>query len=164
MPAKSVRAVRPPERDEAAVSRFIERFALVLTAAGMQRMAARAFGALLATESGSLTAAELVTVLQVSPASVSGAVRYLEQTGLARRDRSPGHRTDHFVLKADAWYELSADPSGIYDALADAMTDGVSAVGPTSAAGRRMADTRDFFEYLKVQMPLLVERWHATRG
>lgn len=164
MPARATRPSRPAGRDDEAVSRFIERFALVLTAAGMQRMAARVFGALLASESGTLTAAQLAAVLQVSPASVSGAVRYLEQTGLARRERVPGQRTDHFVLRTDVWYEDSARPAGIYQALSVALADGVSAVGSSSAAGVRLGETREFFEYLKVQMPMLVERWRASRS
>src|SRR5674476_1196214 len=66
---------------------FIEDFALVLTDAGMQRMGARAFGALLSSESGTLTAREIAGVLDVSPAAVSGAVKYLEQAQLVRRMR-----------------------------------------------------------------------------
>ena len=58
---------------EPAVRSFIERFALVLAAAGMQRMAARAFAALLVSEDGSLTAREFAELLQVSPADQGSA-------------------------------------------------------------------------------------------
>ena len=75
---------------EPAVRSFIERFALVLAAAGMQRMAARAFAALLVSEDGSLTAQEFAELLQVSPAAVSGSVRYLENARMVRRARRPG--------------------------------------------------------------------------
>lgn len=163
MAAVRTRPAARSERDDEAVARFIERFALVLTGAGMQRMAARAFGALLVSDSGALTARELADVLQVSPASVSGAVRYLEQTGLAHRDRVPGQRTDRFVLRADTWYEDSLSPPGIYDALANALADGLTAVGRSSPAGARIEETREFFEYLRVQIPLLVQRWQASR-
>ena len=159
-PAGSRRRVR---RDDEAVGQFIERLALVLTAAGFQRMAARAFAALLASESGSLTARELADRLQVSPASVSGAVSYLERARLTRRSRAPGQRTDHFVLGDDAWYEAIATRDDVFDALISAMDDGVTAVGPSSAAGERIVETREFFDYLKIEMPLMVERWRASR-
>ena len=126
-------------------------------------MAARAFAALLASESGSLTARELADRLQVSPASVSGAVSYLERARLARRSRDPGQRTDHFVLGDDAWYEAIATRDDVFDALISAMDDGVTAVGAASAAGERIAETREFFDYLKIEMPLMVERWRASR-
>ena len=46
-------------RDQDAVGRFVERFASVLTEAGIPRMPARVFAALLTADSSSLTAAEL---------------------------------------------------------------------------------------------------------
>ena len=74
-------------RDEEAVRRFIERFALDLAEAGMARMPARVFAALLADDDGRLTAAELAELLQVSPAAISGAVRYLAQLRMVSRGR-----------------------------------------------------------------------------
>ena len=44
-------------------SGFVERFASVLTESGFPRMPARVFAALLATDSGRLTAAELAAML-----------------------------------------------------------------------------------------------------
>jgi hypothetical protein len=44
-------------RDEEAVRRFIERFALTLTESGMARMPARAFAAILTADDGRCTAA-----------------------------------------------------------------------------------------------------------
>ncbi|GAA3092083.1 hypothetical protein GCM10020254_41410 [Streptomyces goshikiensis] len=59
-------------RNEEAVSRFVERFAAQLTEAGMQRMAARVFAQLLASDGGAMTSAELSEALRISPAAVSG--------------------------------------------------------------------------------------------
>ena len=78
------------ERNEQAVRPFIERFASVLVEAGVPPMPARVFSALLVTDSGRLTAAELTELLGASPAGISGAVRYLEQVGMIGRQREPG--------------------------------------------------------------------------
>src|SRR5690349_18190 len=83
--------------------RFVEVFANVLFEAGVPRMPARAFAAVLATDSGRLTAAELAEALQASPAAISGAVRYLTQVELLAREREPGSRRDVFVMRDDAW-------------------------------------------------------------
>ena len=72
-------------RDEAAVRRFVERFALDLTDAGMPRMPARVFAAILSTEEGRCTAAELAQMLQVSPAAI-GQSHFLERSQLFRRN------------------------------------------------------------------------------
>ena len=61
--------------------RFVEHFALLLDEAGVPRMPARVFAAILADDAGRLTAGELAERLQVSPAAISGAVRYLTQAG-----------------------------------------------------------------------------------
>ena len=82
-------------RDEEAVRRFIERFALTLTESGMARMPARVFAAILTADDGRCTAADLAGLLGVSPAAVSGAVRFLIQLRLVRREREPGERRDH---------------------------------------------------------------------
>ena len=44
-----------------------------------------------------------------------------------------------------------------------ALDEGVEAVGSTSPAGLRIAETRDFFAYLAAELPALVERWHESR-
>ncbi|MFG2127994.1 hypothetical protein ACGFNV_09360 [Streptomyces sp. NPDC048751] len=56
-------------------------------------MMAKVLAALFTTDSGSLTSAELVRRLQVSPASVSKAVGYLDRGSL--RGRSPEDRRHH---------------------------------------------------------------------
>src|SRR4029450_8047753 len=79
-------------RDDEAVRRVIERFALDLADAGMPRMPARVFAAILSAEDGRCTAAELAQLLGVSPAAVSGAGRYLLQVRICRGEREPGAR------------------------------------------------------------------------
>ena len=57
-------------------------------------MPARVFAALLFCDAGGLTSAELTELRSVSPAAISGAVRYLSQLGFISRDRKPGSRRD----------------------------------------------------------------------
>jgi predicted transcriptional regulator len=147
----------------AAIRAFIERFALVLAAAGMQRMAARAFAALLVSENGSLTAREFADLLQVSPAAVSGSVRYLENARMARRARRPGERTDHWTLGGESWYEAVGTRTDIVDALSAALDDGLAAVPAGSEAAERIAEMRDFFAFLSEEMPRIIARWRASR-
>lgn len=146
------------------VAEFIEGFALMLNQAGLQRMAARVFGALLAAQSDGLTAKEIGAALRVSPAAVSGAVGYLTRTGLANRVRTPGDRVDHFVVDGTTWAEAVAIETDRLHDLAGWLTKGAAAVPVGSPAHARMAETRDFFEFIAAEMPKLVDRWHASRG
>jgi predicted transcriptional regulator len=149
--------------DSAAVARFVERFAVLLTDAGVPRMPARVFACLLADEQGRLTARELAARLQVSPAAISGAVRYLLQVNLLSREREPGARTDHYRVDADVWYESIVQREALLQRWEDGLADGVELIGADSAAGRRLDHSRSFFAFLRAEMPLLMERWRAQQ-
>jgi DNA-binding transcriptional regulator GbsR (MarR family) len=146
------------------VSRFIERFASVLVEGGVPRMPARVFAALLATDSGRLTAAELAALLQVSPAAISGAVRYLAQVSLITREREPGSRKDVYLLHDDQWYEAIIRREPLLTRWERAILDGIDAVGAGTPAGARLRDTADFFEFLAAEMPALLTRWRQQRS
>lgn len=152
-----------PVRDDEAVRRFVERFALNLTEAGMPRMPARVFAAVLVAEDGRRTAAELADQLGVSPAAISGAVRYLTQLRLVSREREPRERVDHYRVSSDTWYEAIARRDEMVARWLQDLAEGVKAVGPDTAAGARLEETRAFFEYLLQEVPRLLERWRARR-
>ncbi|MDT7551523.1 MAG: hypothetical protein QOI16_59 [Pseudonocardiales bacterium] len=150
-------------RDAAQVSRFVERFAAALTDAGMPRMPSRVFAALLATDSGTLTAAELADQLVGSAGAVSGAVRYLIQTHLVDREHVPGSRKDHYRVRDDVWHAATISRDESMRRLSVALADGVAALGVETPAGARLAETREFFAFLQAEMPALVQRWEQTR-
>lgn len=150
-----------PEGQPGDVDRFIERFAMFLADAGLARMPARVFGALLVTDDGKLTAGELADQLQVSPAAISGAVRYLVQVGLAVRRRDPGERRDHYEVTDDLWYEAYANRDDQFKQWSAVMAEGVAAVGPDTKAGWRLDKSRQFFEFLRLEIPELLNKWRA---
>jgi len=150
-------------RDEEAVRRFIERFALDLTESGMARMPARVFAALLADDDGRLTAAELAELLRVSPAAISGAVRYLTQLGMVSRGREPGERRDHYQISSDMWYEVVARRDQLLARWEQDLQDGIKAVGPDTPAGARLEENRRYFEFLRHEAPKVMARWRELR-
>lgn len=150
-------------RDAEAVSRFVEHFAAQLVEAGVPRMPARVFTALLASDTGALTSAELGEQLQVSPAAVSGAVRYLAQLHLVSREREPGSRRERYRVHSDQWYESLTNRNAIIKRWEDALRDGVSSLGAATPAGRRLTETLAFFEFVEVEVEEMMERWRAHR-
>ena len=151
-------------RDGEAVRRFIERFALTLAESGMARMPARVFAAILTADDGRCTAAELAGLLGVSPAAISGAVRYLIQLRLVRREREPGERRDHYRISSDTWYEAVTRREEMIGRWEQDLADGVKAVGPGSAAGDRLEETRQFFEHFRKALEQAVLDWRALRA
>jgi predicted transcriptional regulator len=152
------------DRDQHAVLRFIERFATSLVEAGMSRMPARVFAALLATDSGRLTAAELAELLQASPAAMSGAVRYLVQLDLVSREREPGSRRDYYRLHDDVWYDSITRRDQILTRWEGSVREGLDALGPDTPAGVRLAETLAFFEFVQKEMPAMLSRWREHRA
>jgi DNA-binding transcriptional regulator GbsR (MarR family) len=152
------------EVNDEGIRRFVERFALLLTEAGMARTPARVFACLLATDSGRLTARELTEKLQVSPAAISGAVRYLTQAGVLVREREPGERRDHYAVHEHVWPEMFAARMAIVRRWEQALTDAVDLLGADRPAGRRLAETREFLAFLREEMPALLQRWEERRA
>lgn len=150
-----------PGRDEEAVRRFVENFAVTMSDAGFPRMPARVFVATMAAESGTRTAAELADYLQVSPAAISGAVRYLIQINMMTREREPGARRDHYAIPDDVWYETLSRRDQILEQWQDGLQDGVRVMGPDSQAGKRLHQMSEFFQFLLREMPKLYEKWRT---
>ncbi|WP_028807943.1 GbsR/MarR family transcriptional regulator [Streptomyces canus] len=150
-------------RDPDAVSKFVEGFAAQLVEAGMQRMPARVFAALLSSDEGSMTSAELGEQLRISPAAVSGAVRYLAQTHMVSREREPGSRRERYRVHGDQWYEALTNREAVIKRWEGALREGVSSLGAETPAGRRMAETLAFFEFVESEVAAMMERWREHR-
>ncbi|MEU1030278.1 MarR family transcriptional regulator [Streptomyces mirabilis] len=150
-------------RDEEAVSRFVESFAAQLVEAGMQRMPARVFGALLASDTGTLTSAELGAQLRISPAAVSGAVRYLAQQHMVSREREPGSRRERYRVHSNQWYEALTNREAVIKRWEYALREGVESLGRDTPAGRRLAETLAFFEFVDGEIAMMMARWQVYR-
>lgn len=142
-----------------AASGFVERFAGALAQMGFPRLAARVFAAILVDEEGKRTAAQLSTQLHMSPAAISGAVRYLVETGLITRERAPGQRHDLYRFYDSNWYETIMRRDRIYNQCDRTLREGIELVGSGSQAGTRLDETRRFFEFIHNEMTDIRDKW-----
>jgi DNA-binding transcriptional regulator GbsR (MarR family) len=145
-------------------SGYIERFAAVLTAAGFPPMPARVFVALLIADSGRLTAAELAAMLRISPAAVSGAVRYLIQLGLVHKERVPGSRRDYYRMPGNMWDDLLRMQDQVMTRWSAMVREGIDLVGPDTAAGARMAEQAAFLDFASAELSEVLARWKQYRA
>ena len=152
------------ERDREAVARFVERFASVLVEAGIPRMPARVFAALLATDSGRLTAAELSDQLQASPAAVSGGVRYLVSVGMISREGEPGSRRNHYRVHDSVWDEVMTGRDRLLVRWSAVLRDGIKVVGADTPAGTRLAESVQYFEFVSAELPQIFKRWQEHKA
>jgi hypothetical protein len=155
----------PAEDDyEERLLRYVERFARVLEDSGVPRMPARVFAYVLAEDADRYTAGELAAGLRVSPAAISGAVRYLVQVGLLGRDREPGVRSDIYRIDDDdVWSRIFLQRSDVLRRYEKAAAEGVEVLGLDHAGGRRMRESQHFFAFLDGELDGLLERWREHR-
>ena len=142
---------------------FIEHFASLLNESGVPPMPARIFVTLLAADSGRLTAAELAGQLGVSPAAVSGGVRYLIQVGMVSRESEAGSRRHYYRVPDRVWPEYLRARDQIVTRWAAIMREGAEALGASSPAGERLAESAMFFDFVSKELPLMLERWQEYK-
>jgi len=143
---------------------YIERFASVLVSAGFPPMPARVFVALLVTDSGRLSAAELAAMLRISPAAVSGAVRYLIQLGMVHKERVPGSRRDYYRMPGNMWDNMIRMRDQVMTRWTALVREGIDLVGPDTPAGARLAEQAAFLEFVSKELSDVLARWERYRA
>jgi Helix-turn-helix domain/MarR family len=148
-----------PQVGDDRVRRVERDFAGMLIDAGFPRMMARVLVALFVGESTGRTTADLVDHLGVSPASISKAVRHLEDLAFVQRRRDPGGRRERYVLDGDMW-------AGVWVARTEAMarwaavaTGAADVLGRGTPAGDRFAEMGRFIGFLHAEMVAATGRW-----
>ena len=147
-PAASASDGQPTE----VVRGFVDRFATLLAATGLPRMTARVFACLLTADADGLTAADLVRRLEVSPASVSKSIGYLEAMRLVERQPDPGGRRERYLVDDDVWLRAWQADTGAHGEVANAARQGVELFGADTTAGARLDAMAQFFGRLSAQM------------
>ncbi|MGI5367505.1 MarR family transcriptional regulator [Streptomyces sp. A244] len=140
----------PPQadgRDAEAVREYEETFTTVLMGSGMPKMMSRVMACLCLTDSGSLTASELAQRLQVSPASVSKAVAFLDSQGLVRREADEGRR-ERYVVDDDVWYRSMMASARSIAQVVEIARQGVGVLGPRSPAAARLENVARFLDFV----------------
>ncbi|MET8039459.1 helix-turn-helix domain-containing protein [Micromonospora sp. NPDC005215] len=134
-------------RDAEAVAEYEETFTTVLMASGLTKMAARVLTCLFTTDAGSLTASELTQRLQVSPASISKAITFLEGQSLVRRERDE-RRRDRYVVDNELFYQATIAGARSNDQLVAIARQGVSLLGPDTPAAARLENIARFLDFI----------------
>ncbi|MGF6883169.1 DNA-binding transcriptional ArsR family regulator [Nocardia sp. GAS34] len=140
------------------VADFTDELAEVFMQTGMPRMTSRIMACLYARDSGSCTAAELVRRLRVSPATISTAVRSLEEQDLIRRERDTGRR-DRYVVDDHVWLRATIASIRANDSLVAAGRHGAEVLGAHTPAGARLDEMARFLDYVSRELADAVERW-----
>lgn len=134
-------------RDPEAVREYEELFTTALMSSGLPKMMSRVLVCLYTTDTGSLTASDLVQRLQVSPASVSKAITYLESLDLIRRERDE-RRRERYVVDDDLWYRSMIRSARDNARLAETARQGVGILGRHTPAAGRLENIARYLDFV----------------
>ncbi|WP_406000025.1 helix-turn-helix domain-containing protein [Streptomyces sp. NBC_00829] len=150
----------PPQahgRDAEAVREYEEMFTTVLMQSGLPKMMSRVLVCLYTTDAGSLTASELVQHLQVSPASISKAIAFLEGQDLVRRERDE-RRRERYVVDDDVWYQSMMASARSTTQLVETARQGVGVLGPGTPAAARLENIARFLDFVSESITRAAEQ------
>lgn len=143
-------AEAPPQahgRDAEAVRAYEETLTTVFMQSGTPKMMARVMASLTLSDEGSLTAADLVRRLQVSPASVSKAVAFLESQAMVRRERDE-RRRERYVVDDEIMYEGMMASARSTAQVAETARQGVGVLGSGTPAATRLENMARFLDFV----------------
>ncbi|WP_369170142.1 helix-turn-helix domain-containing protein [Streptomyces sp. R28] len=156
-PRGSQAPVQAHGRDAEAVREYEEAWTTLLMQQGLPKMMSRVLTCLYTTDAGSLTASELVQRLQVTPASISKSVTFLEGQGLIRRERDEGRR-ERYVVDNDVWYQGMIASARSTAQLAETARQGVGVLGPDTPAATRLENIARFIDFVAESMTRAAEQ------
>ncbi|MDX3584037.1 helix-turn-helix domain-containing protein [Streptomyces europaeiscabiei] len=134
-------------RDAEAVREYEETFTTVMMASGMPTMMARVMACLTLTDSGSLTASELAQRLQVSPASISKAITFLDSQGMVRREQGE-RRRERYIVDDDVWYQSMMASARAIAQVVEVARQGVGVLGTGTPAAARLENVARFLDFV----------------
>ncbi|MFD7493553.1 helix-turn-helix domain-containing protein [Streptomyces sp. NPDC059832] len=140
-------ALQAHGRDAEAMASYEETLTTTLMGSGLPKMMARVLTCLFTSDAGSLTASDLVQRLQVSPASISKAVAFLESQSLVRRERDE-RRRDRYVVGDELFYQATIASARSNDQLVEAARQGVAVLGPHTPAAIRLENVARFLDFI----------------
>jgi DNA-binding transcriptional regulator GbsR (MarR family) len=101
----------------------------------------------------------------VSPAAISGAVRYLISTRLIYKEREPGSRADLYrVHQDDVWSAITLARLEMLQTWEDAIDQAVTLIDPRHPGGRRLRETKEFVRFTREETLAMVDRWKKHRA
>nr|WP_267889760.1 MarR family transcriptional regulator [Streptomyces sp. NRRL B-1140] len=124
-------------------------------------MMSRVLVCLYTTDEGSLTASELVQRLQVSPASISKAVTFLESQGMVRRARDE-RRRERYAVDDDVWYQAMIASARSLTQVVEVSRQGVGVLGHGTPAATRLENAARFLDFVQESTMRAAEQARAV--
>jgi DNA-binding transcriptional regulator GbsR (MarR family) len=144
---------------------FVERWSRILAAEGLPPIAGRLWAWLLVCEPAEQTVDEICEAVGASRGAISGAVRWLEPSGLIHRTRRPGDRRDYWSTTPDAMIRVIENRQRQMRPSLDTLESALGALSDRSPDSlQRLRDVHDLYQVLFGVVRVAVEQFTTDRA
>lgn len=143
---------------------IIERIGVYYEKKGLQPVVGRIMGLLLVAEPAEATFEEIQEELQISKSAVSTALTFLQAKETVEYTTKPGERKRYFKLRMRDWKtELKKEFDEVLDmeTLINEIID--LKENRKSEFCCSLLEMKDFFKFMKKELPLLLKKFEASR-
>lgn len=151
--------MRPEEQE------FIERWSAILALEGLPPIAGRLWAWLLVCEPPEQTVEQIAQAIGASRGAISGAVRWLEPSGLILRTKRRGDRREYWRTSPDAMIRSVEAKERQTRPSLEALDRALGALSDRSAESLdRLREAHRLYSMLLDTFPRLVEQFRADRA
>lgn len=143
---------------------LIEEFGIYQENNGFQPAVARVMGLLLVSDRPELTFDEISETLSICKSATSNSLNMLLNTGHIEYTTFSGDRKRYFRIKSSNWRELFAkkmEDLSYLNSLLKRVLEVRKRENPIYDT--KLNDFISFLDYMKAQMPRLIEEWEKSR-
>ncbi|MDX5419995.1 MAG: MarR family transcriptional regulator [Hymenobacteraceae bacterium] len=144
---------------------LIEEFGIYQENNGFQPAVARVMGLLLVSDRPELTFDEISETLNISKSATSNSLNMLLNTGHIEYTTFSGDRKRYFRIKSSNWRELFAkkmEDLSVLNGLLKRVMEVRKRENPIYDA--KLNDFISFLDYMKGQLPRLIEDWEKSKA
>jgi DNA-binding transcriptional regulator GbsR (MarR family) len=143
---------------------IIERIGVFYEKKGLQPVVGRIMGLLLVAEPAEATFEEIQEELQISKSAVSTALTFLQAKETVEYTTKPGERKRYFKLRMRDWKsELKKEFDEVLN-MEDLIDEIIELKeNKKSEFCCRLSEMKDFFVFMRKELPLLLQKFEASR-
>ena len=144
---------------------FVERWSRILAAEGLPPVAGRLWAWLLVCEPVEQSVDEICEAIGASRGAISGAVRWLEPSGLIHRTRRRGDRRDYWSTTPDAMIRVIENRQRQMRPSLDTLEAALAALADRSPGSlQRLRDVHELYQVLFGVVREAVEQFTTDRA
>jgi DNA-binding transcriptional regulator GbsR (MarR family) len=144
---------------------FVERWSRILAAEGLPPVAGRLWAWLLICEPREQSVDEVAAAIGASRGAISGAVRWLEPSGLIHRTRRPGDRRDYWSVSDDSAVRAIENRQRALRPSLDTLESAMASLADREPASlERLRDVHELYLVMADVVDVAVDRFRTRRA